>query len=410
MERQTLDLDLLLDDPFVQTLPSGESVRMNRAFEELAVRHGVAAELPLLFGPSVLDLMSKADGTGRASGYLAVLGAPPPGQTFRAALKSTGGGGPISVLLVDVSDDVAWRRQLFDRNRDLTVLNAIGAALSGMLELDVLAFRILEQTRRIMRATNFQIALWDREAGVLSFPIYVEDQALRQMPRRPFANGISEHVLRTRRPLLLTGDVPARARELGIEPVGRLPAAWLGAPMLAGEEALGVIAMQDFEDSDAFDQHDLEVLTIIAGQAAAAIRNARLLADARTTYRKISETQGRLLESERLRGVTETVGALNHEVNNPLAAIVGNAQLLLRHSEELSPELRRKIEIIHESARRIQRVTGKMATLIQATSMPYPGKDAILDVQRSIAIDETPAAGETAGDGAAPPGDSAAAG
>ena len=407
MERETLDLDMLLDDPFVQALPSGESVRMNRAFEELAVRHGVAAELPLLFGPSVLDLMSKAAGTGRASAYLAVLGAPSPGQTFRVVLKSTGAGGPISVLLVDVSDDVAWRRQLFDRNRDLTVLNAIGAALSGMLELDVLAFRILEQTARIMRTTNFLIALWDREAGALSFPIYVEDQALRRMAPRAFANGFSELVLNTRRPLLLAGDVSARARELGIEPVGRMPAAWLGAPMVAGEEALGVIELQDFEDAGAFDPHDLEVLTIIAGQAAAAIRNARLLADARTAYRELSETQSRLLEGERLRGVTETVGALNHEVNNPLAAIVGNAQLLLRHSEELSPELRRKIEIMHESARRIQRVTSKMATLIQATSMPYPGEGAILDVKRSIGSDEASAAGATVGEAAA--GDSTAA-
>ena len=66
-----------------------------------------------------------------------------------------------------------------------------------------------------------------------------------------------------------------------------------------------------------------------------------------------------------------------------LAAIVGNAQLLLRE-EELAPRLRAKIESILESARRIQRVTGKMATLIQATTIPYPGKQEIIDVENSI--------------------------
>jgi K+-sensing histidine kinase KdpD len=183
--------------------------------------------------------------------------------------------------------------------------------------------------------------------------------------------------------------VAARARELGIEPATDEAACWLGAPMVAGEDALGVIAIQDYEDPAAFDQHNLEVLTIIAGQAAAAIRNTRLLANARAAFQELSQAQSRLLESERLRGVTETVGALNHEVNNPLAAIVGNAQLLLRESADLSPAVRAKIESILESARRIQRVTGKMATLIQASSMPYPGREEILDVERSLASGES---------------------
>jgi GAF domain-containing protein len=222
---------------------------------------------------------------------------------------------------------------------------------------------------------------------------------LRRVPPRPYSNGLLEHVLRTRRPLLLSGDVAARARELGVEPVAPAPVAWLGAPMLAGEEALGVIKILDFEDPAAFDQHNLEVLTIIAGQAAAAINNTRLLAEAREAFEELTRAQSKLLENERLRGVTETVGALNHEVNNPLAAIVGNAQLLLREPDaELNPRLRAKIESILESARRIQRVTGKMATLIQASSMPYPGRDKILDVERSLAHGELREPAQNAGD------------
>jgi nitrogen-specific signal transduction histidine kinase len=92
-----------------------------------------------------------------------------------------------------------------------------------------------------------------------------------------------------------------------------------------------------------------------------------------------------LLESERLRGVAETVGALNHEVNNPLAAIAGNAQLLLRTPDGLSAQARIKLESILEAARRIQRVTAKMSSLIQATTVPYPGAQAIIDVKRSVA-------------------------
>jgi nitrogen-specific signal transduction histidine kinase len=159
--------------------------------------------------------------------------------------------------------------------------------------------------------------------------------------------------------------------------------------MIVNQDAIGVLAIQDYKSSDCYDVHDVQMLSIIAAQAAAAIRNARLLSAARRACEELWETQARLLETERLRGVTETVGALNHEINNPLAAIAGNAQLLLRRRQELGHDAIAKVQTILDETHRIQRVTGKMSTLIQATSMPYPGRSAILDIHHSISGDES---------------------
>jgi GAF domain-containing protein len=306
---------------------------------------------------------------------------------FRVSVYRSPRDGSFAVLMIDVSEEVAVRRQLFDRNHVLTVLNDVGAALGATLDPDALAERIYEQLSRIIRATTFYMAIHDRPTAMVSFPLYVEERTKRESPARPFGNGMTEYVLRTGRPLLLNTDVEQRARALGIEPRGRPAASWLGVPVLSDGEACGVIAVQDFERAECFTLHDLEVLTIVAAQAGVALRNGHLFASARQAYQELSETQARLLESERLRGVTETVGALNHEVNNPLAAIAGNAQLLLRHPEGLSPQARVKLESILEAARRIQRVTAKMSSLIQATTMSYPGEQAIIDVDRSVARD-----------------------
>jgi nitrogen-specific signal transduction histidine kinase len=132
----------------------------------------------------------------------------------------------------------------------------------------------------------------------------------------------------------------------------------------------------------------LGILNIVATQAAAAMRTAWMFEAMRMAYDELTSTQARLMESERLRGVTETVGALNHEVNNPLATIVGSAQLLLRQ-EDIDPGTRTKIERMLEAARRIQFVTSKMATLIQANSRTYPGQTQILDVSGSISREES---------------------
>lgn len=53
---------------------------------------------------------------------------------------------------------------------------------------------------------------------------------------------------------------------------------WLGAPMLAGGELIGVIALRDLDREGVFQERHCELVKTIAGQAAIAIQNARLYA------------------------------------------------------------------------------------------------------------------------------------
>ena len=382
-----------LPDP-VLVITDGQTGRANQAAHALAARLGLPLELSALFGKDSGPLIARARREGHAKGFLPLRVGDDRPPVYRVAVRRMDGADCFAVVLTDLNREFAWREQLAARNRELAVLNDIGTALSSTLDLNTLAERIYEQASRIMNTVNFYVALLD-ESGMISFPIRVENrQRLPQMAPRPFANGLTEHVLNTRQPQLLNGDVLAQAHALGLAPIGRPSTSWLGAPLLAEGKAIGVIVLQDHEGTGSYDEHDVDVLTLIAGQAAAAVRNARLLAQARDAYRELSQTQGDLLEAERLRGVTETVGALNHEVNNPLAAIAGNAQLLLRDPAALPAGAEDKIKRILEAARRIQGVTGRMTNLIQATSMPYPGNEAILDVSRSLARDPEPEADE----------------
>ena len=374
-----------LPDPVLLLVGGWRTERANKAARDLATREGLEPDLASFFGADAGPLLTRAGREGIALGFLPLRTGAAPLPVYRVAVSRVGATERFTALLTDMSREFARREEFGARNRELAVLNDIGAALSSTLDLNSLAVRLYEQARRIMNIVNFFVALHDPESGTIAFPLRVENrQQLPEIAPRPFMNGLTEHVLRTQQPQLLNGDVLAQARELGLAPIGRAARSWLGVPLLAEGRAIGAIVLQDHEGVCSYNEHDLEVLTLIAGQAAAAVRNARLLAQARDAYRELSETQASRLETERLRGVTETVGALNHEVNNPLAAIAGNAQLLLRQAGSLPGGAEDKVQRILEAARRIQTVTSKMANLIHATSMPYPGDGAILDVARSL--------------------------
>jgi signal transduction histidine kinase len=52
------------------------------------------------------------------------------------------------------------------------------------------------------------------------------------------------------------------------------------------------------------------------------------------------------------------VARVRHEINNPLAALLGQAQLMLR--EELSDKSRKRAETIENQAKRIEEIVGEL--------------------------------------------------
>ena len=74
--------------------------------------------------------------------------------------------------------------------------------------------------------------------------------------------------------------------------------------------------------------------------------------------------RARALAAEYQTKLTEAAASITrvrHEINNPLAALLGQAQLLLR--EELSESARKRVETIESLAIRIRDIVGELRTV-----------------------------------------------
>lgn len=181
-------------------------------------------------------------------------------------------------------------RRLERRVHELDSLQAVGQALSASLDLDSILGAIYEQVANLMPVDNFYVALYDPDADEVSFPLAVEEGQVVHWRSRRAGNGLTEYVLRTRQPLLIRENYEAVLERLGIARIGRSAESWLGVPILAGQEPLGVIAVQSHSAAQEYDLSHQEVLTTIAAQAAVAIQNARLYAQTdETLARRVQE-------------------------------------------------------------------------------------------------------------------------
>ena len=87
-----------------------------------------------------------------------------------------------------------------------------------------------------------------------------------------------------------------------------------------------------------------------------------------------------ILDKERLSAILETAVTVNHEVNNPLTAILGNIQLLLMKREDLDQELKEKLKVIELSALKIRDVTQRLMRMTSPRSIDYSDGTRMIDI------------------------------
>lgn len=177
------------------------------------------------------------------------------------------------------------RRQI----TELSILNQTGQALSSTLELADMIELIYSQVARVMDAQNFYIALYDPADQIIRFPLVyehgvrlagpgLETSMPEWLPRRS-RKGLTEYILQNKRHVWFPNQVQERLAELGLERIGAIARSWLGVPILADEQVLGVIAVQSYDRENVYDREHLDLLTTIASQASAQLRKAQLFAE-----------------------------------------------------------------------------------------------------------------------------------
>lgn len=166
------------------------------------------------------------------------------------------------------------------RAKSMQVVNELGRELTSGIRLgeQEILERIHEKASRLMDTANMYIALYDAPMDTARFPLMYVDSEPVEVLARSGGKGRTEWIIHHREPLLIhTGD-ESRAwyqQEGQQEYIGEPFASWVGVPMLSGDSVLGVIATYHKTQDYVYDEDDQLVLSLMAGQAAVAIENAR---------------------------------------------------------------------------------------------------------------------------------------
>ena len=285
-------------------------------------------------------------------------------------------------FLLDMTEKKRAEDEIRRRNRELNALNAMAGIATQSFDLDEILNLTLRQVISLLGAETGSIYLCDadettfrRRAG---WGQRSADRA--RFSEVKFADGFGELVTRSRTEVV-TADylphLPALVAEF-IRADGL--ASWIWVLLWGKDAPIGIMGISSRESRE-YTSNDESLLVAIGRQLSTTIEKVRLYEETCRAYEDLRHTQEQLLQSEKMSAVGQLIAGVAHELNNPLTAILGYAQLL--ESEGL-PE--RAADFVSKLFKQAQRTHRVVQNLLSFARQRKPQKEQV-DLRK--VLDET---------------------
>jgi PAS domain S-box-containing protein len=258
-------------------------------------------------------------------------------------------------FVLDVTEKRRAEDEMRRRNRELNALNAMAVVATQSFDLDEILNLTLRQVVSLFGAESGAVYLSDSDA-----PTYRRRAAWGPRSRdasRPaeisFAEGFGDLVMRSRAEVITAEYLPHLRGTVAEFIRSDTDGAWIWVLFWGKDSPIGMMGLRSHAEYE-YSSGEENLMVAISRQLATTIEKVRLYEETCKAYEDLRRTQEQLLQSEKMSAVGQLIAGVAHELNNPLTAILGYAQLL--ESEGLSERAQDYVGKMFKQAQRTHRV------------------------------------------------------
>jgi len=205
------------------------------------------------------------------------------------------GRGILWITVIDVSEESHHRRVralLLDINEAASVADDINAFI-GLVR---------DRLSDFLDTKNFYVALYDDAEDMYQFPYYADEEDPVPPSSAKLQGNITDYIRRTGRSLLVDQELEDQLTKMGeIKLIGAPSHIYLGVPLKTPYGVIGVLAVQHYQNPNAYKESDLDLLEFASGPIAVLIERLR----AESALRD-SEANFRTFIKENVQGIVFT--------------------------------------------------------------------------------------------------------
>jgi PAS domain S-box-containing protein len=282
-------------------------------------------------------------------------------------------------FVLDMTEKRRAEDEMQRRNRELNALNAMAVVAAQSFDLDEILNLTLRQVVTLFGAESGTVYLSDMDN-----PTYRRRAAWGPRSRdkvraaeMSFAEGFGDLVMRSRAEVVTAEYLPHLPPNVAEFMRSDADRSWIWVLFWAKDSPVGLMGLCSHLGYQ-YSSNDENLLVAISRQLATTIEKVRLYEETCRAYEDLRKTQEQLLQSEKMSAVGQLIAGVAHELNNPLTAILGYAQLL--ETEGLNPRAQDFVSKLFKQAQRTHRV---VQNLLSFARQRKPQRDEV-DIRRVL--------------------------
>lgn len=283
-------------------------------------------------------------------------------------------------FLLDITEKKRAEDEIRRRNRELNALNAMAVIATQSFDVDEILNLTLRQVVSLMATDGGSIYLADPDGTKFRRRA---TWGQRSSDRAHFSEvelieGFGDLVTRSRTEVITPEFLPHLPPS--VADFIRDEASGIWVLLWSKDKCMGMMGLTSRQPRS-YSENDENLLVAIGRQLATTIERVRLYDETSRAYDDLRRTQEQLLQSEKMSAVGQLIAGVAHELNNPLTAILGYAQLL--QSEDLAE---RAADFVGKLFRQAQRTHRVVQNLLSFARQRKPHKQT---VDMSKVLDDT---------------------
>jgi two-component system NtrC family sensor kinase len=274
-------------------------------------------------------------------------------------------------FLFDITEKKHAEEQIRRRNRELHALNAIAIAATRTFDIQETASEAMRQAMTLFDAAAASILLL--EPGTATLRLCASEGLSTPAAKAEsyeLAARFWTEFIAPKTELISASNLENLPREIqaAVDPGMRRV---LCVAMWASQhEPLGLFLLSRCEARE-FTADDRGLMATMARQLAISFERTRLYTETKRAYQDLRNTQEQLLQSEKMSALGRMISGVAHELNNPLTAILGYAQLL--EAEALTGQAKDFLGKLYKQVQRTQKIVYNLLSFSRQHK-PYKGK------------------------------------
>ena len=258
-------------------------------------------------------------------------------------------------FVLDTTEKRRAEDEMRRRNRELNALNAMAVVAAQSFDLDEILNLTLRQVVTLFGAESGSVYLSDVDSQTYRRRAAWGPRSRDKMrvAEITFPEGFGDLIIRSRTEVITADYLPHLPPNVADFLRSDPDRSWIWVLFWGKENPVGIMGLCSYLGYE-WSSNEENLLVAISRQLATTIEKVRLYEETCRAYEDLRKTQEQLLQSEKMSAVGQLIAGVAHELNNPLTAILGYAQLL--ESEGLNARAQDFVGKLFKQAQRTHRV------------------------------------------------------